>query len=110
VLPDKEHEHLPKFPYPPHFEENLHRVLKQLEGKPIRRRQPQPWSGGCMQMTGPMPMSSGGMQTGAGHGIDLSDVPPEVATYLVTLDELAHAPQPFPPASIRYTCRCFFIR
>ena len=64
VLPDKEHEHLPKFPYPPHFEENLHRVLKQLEGKPIRRRQPQPWSGGCMQMTGPMPMSSGGMQTG----------------------------------------------
>src|SRR6266481_6982009 len=113
VLPDKEHEHLPKFPYPPHFEENLLGVLKQLEGKPIRRRKPQRGSGECMQMTGlvrgsvaslamptrmpaPMPISGGGMQAGAGHGLDLSDVPPEVATYLVTLDELAHAPQPLP--------------
>jgi hypothetical protein len=107
VLPDKEHEHLPKFPYPPHFEENLYRVLKQLEDTPVRRRKPQRRSGECMQMTGPvsgsiasmaisapMPMSGGGMQ-GAAHGLDLSDVPPEVATYLATLDELAHAPQPF---------------
>jgi plastocyanin len=31
------------------------------------------------------------------HGPDLSDVPPELVPYLVTLDELAHAPQPCPP-------------
>src|SRR6266481_1685069 len=53
VLPDQEHEHLPKFPYPPHFEKNLHGALKQLEGKPMRRRKPQPWSGAVMQAKGP---------------------------------------------------------
>lgn len=110
VLPDKEHEHLPKFPYPPQFEKNLQAVLKQSEGKPLRSRTQQARGSGVMQMKGPAPgsmsvmpmtapmlMPGGGMQTGAGHGLDLADLPEEVATYLVALDELAHAPQPPPP-------------
>jgi plastocyanin len=110
VMPEKEHEHLPKFPYPPHFEKNLYAVLKQLEGKPLRPRAPPACGCGATQMKGPspgsvggmtmaatMPMPGGGMQTQAGHGLDLTDVPAEVATYLVALDEIAHAPQPLPP-------------
>jgi plastocyanin len=42
-------------------------------------------------------MPGGGMPAMPGHGLDLADVPPEVQNYLVTLDELAHAPLPFPP-------------
>ena len=34
VLPEKEHEHLPRFPFPPHFEERVREVLKQLEVGP----------------------------------------------------------------------------
>src|SRR5712692_2083810 len=54
VLSNKEHEHLPKFPYPPHFEENLHAVLKQLEGKPMRKRKTQPCGCAGMQVKGPV--------------------------------------------------------
>jgi FtsP/CotA-like multicopper oxidase with cupredoxin domain len=110
VMPEKEHEHLPKFPYPPHFEENLRAVLKKLEGKPLRPRAPSACGCGATQMKGSSPGSvtgmamsatmpmpgGGGMQTGAGHGLDLTDVPPEVGTYLAALDEIAHAPQPLP--------------
>src|SRR6266853_5185201 len=48
VLPEKEHEHLPRFPLPPHFEERLQEVLKKLVGQPPSRPpakprlQPQP--------------------------------------------------------------------
>src|SRR5438445_744863 len=41
-----------------------------------------------------MPM---GIMAMPGHGLDLSDIPPKLVPYLVTLDELAHAPQPQPP-------------
>ena len=37
----------------------------------------------------------GGM-SGMGHGMDLPDVPEPLISYIVTLDELAHAPQPLP--------------
>jgi plastocyanin len=92
VLPEKEHEYLPRFPYPPNFEERLEAALKKLEGTPTRMGTGMPPT----PMPGPMPMPGGGMQAMGGHGLDLSDVPPEIATYLVTLDELAHAPQPLP--------------
>jgi len=34
VLREKEHEHLPRFPYPPEFEKRVQEILKQLEGRP----------------------------------------------------------------------------
>src|SRR5207248_5792347 len=46
---------------------------------------------------GPMPMPGGGQLPRPGHGLELSEVPPELVPYLATLDELAHAPQPLPP-------------
>jgi plastocyanin len=114
VLPDKEHEHLPRFPYPSDLENDLHKAVKKLEGKPRHSRKAQGVDRQCcggakiavtpmMAMGGPMPgpmpgavPMPGGGQTQV-HGLDLSEVPPELVTYLVTLDELAHAPQPFPP-------------
>ena len=33
VLPDEEHEHLPKFPYPDHFHEHVKKILAELEGR-----------------------------------------------------------------------------
>src|SRR5258707_2535332 len=89
-------------------------VLKQFEGKPMiaskqlcacgsmQMKGPIPGSVAVQPMAtggmpGPMPMPGGGTPVMAGHGLDLTDVPPEIANFLVTLDELAHAPQPFPP-------------
>jgi plastocyanin len=62
VLSDEEHADLPRFPYPPRFEEYVGDVLAELGERATRGVQP----------------------------------PPELATYLTTLDELAHAPQPVP--------------
>ncbi len=113
VLPEKDHEHLPKFPYPPNFEKRLETALKKLEGKSLSRHQVRDC--GCDRMAGKgegmvpgqAPMAGimpglmttplGGMQKHAGHGLNLTDVPDEVANFLVTLDELAHAPLPCPP-------------
>jgi len=115
VLPEKEHEHLPHFPYPGDLEKHLLEVVKKLEGKPLHSHKKQrAGRAACMgakvsmtpltrmtapmpgAMPGAMPMPGGGQMQGQGHGLDLSEVPPEVVSYLVTLDELAHAPQPLP--------------
>jgi plastocyanin len=104
VTPEKEHEHLPCFPYPPGFEKRVEEVLKQLQEKPGQNR-PRPQRTarvGCaaamspmtMTMRGPMPMAG---PMGGGQGIRLEQTPPELFPYLVALDELAHAPQPLPP-------------
>lgn len=103
VLPKSEHEELARFPYPPGFEKRVHEVLKRLGGHDHPKTHPR--AGARMEMTrmpmgGAMalPMPSGGTQVlGHSHGLDLSDVPPELVNYIVTLDELAHAPQPHPP-------------
>jgi FtsP/CotA-like multicopper oxidase with cupredoxin domain len=109
VLPEKEHEHLPKFPLPPEFEERVHEVLKRLEGMPARTPKPQrtaraagmagmgPMPGvGPMRgpMPGPMPMAGGGCLP---KPVQDAETPVELFPYLVALDELAHAPQPLPP-------------
>jgi plastocyanin len=87
VLPEEEHERLPRFPYPPDFEEHLFRALRELEGKddddPAQAATPMP---GPMPMPMPMP-----------GPVPAVEQPPAVlAPYLATLDELAHAPQPLP--------------
>ena len=93
VLPEKEHEHLPRFPYPPEFENHMHRVLMELEGKSRpHTAQPVARATGMEAMNGAsmfMPLSD--------PRLTLDEIPAELAPYLSTLDELAHAPQPFPP-------------
>src|SRR5215470_18010373 len=42
VLPDEEHEHLPKFPYPDGFLEHLKKVLAELQGRPHHSHHSQP--------------------------------------------------------------------
>jgi len=109
VLPEREHEHLPRFPLPPDFEKRVHEVLKKLEGRSGQPAKPQQAARAVRMvamdpMQGPMPMPgpmSGPMPPGAlvpmhAHGIDFNEVPPELVPYLVTLDEFAHAPQPLP--------------
>jgi plastocyanin len=95
VLPDKEHEHLPRFPLPPHFEERVQEVLKKLEGEARRSpaAKPRPMAGAMSTMMN-MPKRMLMTQSPA---IDVTEIPPELAPYLATLDELAHAPQPLPP-------------
>jgi len=112
VLPEKEHEHLPHFPLPGNFERRVHELLKKLEVKPAHPQKPQhaaraagmtgmnPMHGAMPgSMAGPMPgqMLAGGQLPMKAHGLDFSEVPPELVPYLVTLDEFAHAPQPLPP-------------
>jgi FtsP/CotA-like multicopper oxidase with cupredoxin domain len=106
VLPEHEHEHLPRFPFPPGFEKHVHEVLGRLKGKGSHSHTPHgatPPEMRPMRMTmrGPMPMS-GGIPMGGAHPIadgggERMQTPPELLPYLVTLDELAHAPQPLPP-------------
>jgi plastocyanin len=102
VLPKKEHGELPRFPYPPKFEKRVQEVLKKLSG--AHHRKPRPHGSNPMEtMDTPMgggiamPMPVGPQPPRHSHGLDFSEVPPELVPYLVTLDELAHAPQPFPP-------------
>ena len=52
-------------------------------------------------------MPSGGCRPGREHGLDLSDVPEEVATYLPPSTSSRMLRSHFPLASIRCTCRCF---
>jgi plastocyanin len=100
VLSEKEYERLPRFPYPPDFEKHVQEVLKQLGSHEHPKRHPHVPA--RMEMT-PTPMGStmampmGGTTAMPGHGFDLSAIPPKLVPYLVTLDELAHAPQPQPP-------------
>lgn len=103
VLPEKEHEHLPRFPLPPHFEDRVREVLKQLEGKPGRPLKPQRAIQAVgMESMGPMPGPMPGRMPGGGQlsrrdpRVELGETPVELFPYLVALDEMAHAPQPLP--------------
>jgi plastocyanin len=97
VLPEKEHKQLAGFPYPKGFEKRVQEVLKHLGGLPQAgarmKVSPVPMSG-AMSMPTPSARNQNSAQS---HGLDLSDMPPELVNYVVTLDELAHAPQPLPP-------------
>ena len=65
VLPEKEHEHLPKFLLPDGFQEQVDKVLKELEGHVDRRHRVAPspvrgcsyGPGHVMSMTEPMPLA-----------------------------------------------------
>lgn len=96
VLAEKEHEHLPRFPLPPNFEKHLQKVLEQVvvsRPSPMQRQQHE---AGAMEMKAIDPMR-GSIPSGlTSHGLDLSKIPQELVSYLTTLDELAHAPQPLP--------------
>src|SRR6266516_4320661 len=98
VLPKNEHKELARFPYPPGFEKRVHEVLKRLSGHHHHKTHPHAGPqmemtrmpmGGAMAMPGRMPMQA--------QSVALSETPAELFPYLVTLDELAHAPQPPPP-------------
>lgn len=101
VLPKDEYEHLPRFPFPVDFEKHIHEVLKRLECEPARTHEPQHATQGsgidsmnAMPRTGEM--VPGGQMSIGGQGIQLIETPAELFPYLVTLEELAHAPQPLP--------------
>jgi plastocyanin len=101
VLPRSECDERPRFPYPPGFEDRIEEVLKELDDHKHHQPRPHP---DTMTMTAVpsgsgmgMPMGpSGNQPSGHMHGLDLSDVPEELVGYLVSLDELAHAPHPEP--------------
>jgi plastocyanin len=114
ALPEKEHEDLPRFPFPPHFEERVREVLKQLEDKPGRLQKPQVARAASMEGMGPMPgpipgpIPGGARLPRPGGGISLSETPAELFPYLVALDEMAHAPQPLPPRECLLHVPLFF--
>ncbi len=106
VLPEKEHEQLPRFPYPPGFERRVQQVLEHLKGTAGRRHPMQrPARAGrrkdlrpaAMIMRGPMTVPGRTPMLMHGHGVELEETPAELFPYLVALDELAHAPKPLPP-------------
>ncbi len=104
VLPDEDYERLPRFPYPPGLEEHLFRTLEQLKGKGHNHHEPpgEPAQAETaagvdpMPPPGPMPMPPPGPAPMPPAGPVVEQPPPELAPYLATLDELAHAPQPLP--------------
>jgi FtsP/CotA-like multicopper oxidase with cupredoxin domain len=87
VIPEREHEELPEFPLPADFMAHVRRVLEQTGPRP----RPPVGQAAFPQAMPPMPVA------GRTRGIDLGEGPPELAPFLSTLDELAHAPQPLPP-------------
>jgi FtsP/CotA-like multicopper oxidase with cupredoxin domain len=99
VLPEKEHEHLPCFPYPPDF---IERMLKLIDELQLKRKTPGGGAGCSGTMGGmamgmsPMPMPPMPPMPTSGGGNAIDEIPLELAPYLSTLDELAHAPQPAP--------------
>ena len=98
VLPEKEYEQLPRFPYPPGFEEHVHELLERLQARPQHRGAISNRPAACaMPAMGPMPVPGAMPKAPPARGPDLAQFPPELVPYLVTLDELAHAPQPLPP-------------
>ena len=104
VLPRKEHDRLPRFPLPPGFEKHVGELLEHSGTVPHHDLGTVDAGGATMETMGPMP-GGGPMPTpppsgtsSHGHGLDLSDLPPALVPYVVTLDELAHAPHPPPKA------------
>ncbi len=98
VLPEHEHEQLPRFPLPPDFLKHVRDLLEHLQEQPRHRGgQPhRPAAANSMGAMGPRPMPMPGPGAMPGHGPNVSQPPPELVPYLATLDELAHAPQPPP--------------
>lgn len=124
VLPEKDHEHLPKFLLPDGFLEQVGKVLEALEGPaqhhsiPSHRSAHRPRRVVVMTTTpAPLPVQvspprkpptplrmptsmrmsvSDPLAARHAHGMDFSDAPEALVPYLATLDELAHAPQPLP--------------
>jgi len=103
LVVEKEHEYLPRFPFPPHFEERVREALEHLEGKPRRALKPQHTARavgmegmGSMRRPMPGPMPTHGLP-GRDRRIELGETPVELFPFLVALDEMAHTPQPLPP-------------
>jgi plastocyanin len=100
VIPEHEHEHLPKFPYPPEFLKHALALTQQpLHRPPMQQGCGRPpvmtmrtMANAAMPMPGGMPMP---MPVPTPQPL-VEQVPAELAPYLSTLDELAHAPQPVP--------------
>jgi plastocyanin len=92
VLPEEEHECLPRFPYPLDFEKNVHKVIDGLSAQSRGRITVTPVQQAASEMAG-MP----GIPMPAGPPLAVDQIPEELARYMATLDELAHAPQPLPP-------------
>jgi FtsP/CotA-like multicopper oxidase with cupredoxin domain len=96
VLPKKEYDDLPKFPYPKDFEKHLAEVLDHIEGKDhVPQKAKHKTATVTIEPMGTM----GGMHPNGKppiHGLDLSELPEELVSYVTTMDELAHAPQPMP--------------
>ena len=92
VLPEEEHECLPRFPYPPDFEKLVHKLIDHLPVQAlgtITVTPVQPTAGGRAGGEAmPMPDDPAGV---------VEQIPEELARSMATLDELAHAPQPLPP-------------
>jgi FtsP/CotA-like multicopper oxidase with cupredoxin domain len=115
VLPPRDLEHLPTFPLPPNFEEEVDKILKELEREPPQKPEPHgrgdwqeaPTMGGGMMVGGGMTMG-GGQAPGEGHGVDFGELPAALAPYVATLQELAHAPQPLPPRTHTLHVPLFF--
>jgi plastocyanin len=92
VLPEHEHERLPRFPLPPGFEERIRELIEDLQPRQPHDDKPHTAArAGGTDAMGPMPMPAPGPAPRPGA------VPAELVPYLATLDELAHAPQPLPP-------------
>lgn len=117
VLPEREHEHLPHFPYPPAFLDHVQQVLDHNQNHDHdghgheqddhgHEHGAEPFHPPAMRMAAPMPMPRPGQAHG--HGIDLEVTPAALVPYLATLDELAHAPQPHPPRDHRLHVPLFF--
>src|SRR6516162_5209214 len=109
VMPAREHAHLPHFHLPPGFMGEVEHLLKPhaehenatQRGRRRRSDDRDDDNGedvaahaNAMGGMGAMPAPTG---MTLGHGMDLSEVPPALVPFVVTLDELAHSPQPTPP-------------
>jgi hypothetical protein len=110
VLPEDEHGQLPRFPFPRDFLAHLQEVLEHLPGRHAAgqdqhgEQQGDAGVHGGIAHRGPaaaaMAMPVPGVRPAPGGGA-VPETPPELLRFLVTLDELAHAPQPLPPREHR---------
>jgi plastocyanin len=94
VLPDDEHDCLPRFPYPEGFLDHVNMVLTRVPPRPRPDHAP--------PAPAMPPMAMAGMR-GAGHPMPSGPMPrpdhppPELEPWLSILDEIAHAPHAMPP-------------
>ncbi|GAC1524820.1 MAG: hypothetical protein NVS2B8_09120 [Vulcanimicrobiaceae bacterium] len=98
VLPADEHKRLPLFPLPRDFKQHVRTLLDKLQTERhggVNQPRGLIELGGAGTMAGMAAMSVPGSMPASRQSLS-EDVPPELVPYLVTLDELAHAPQPLP--------------